>query len=78
MPLTPLALYLDTTYANPRFKFAPQADAIRFCADAAAAELSRDGERVLILVATYSMGKERVLVAIHRATGRLIGVDETK
>ena len=58
-------LYLDTTFANPRYTFPSQPAAI-----AAAVALSRpyEGDRgTLLLFGMYTIGKERLFLAVARA-----------
>ncbi|EDQ88949.1 uncharacterized protein MONBRDRAFT_8472, partial [Monosiga brevicollis MX1] len=71
-------LYLDTTYANPKYTFPPQEDTIEFCARTIAAELEAHRGRTLVLVATYSIGKEKILLRAHELVGARVEVTERK
>ncbi|KAK9454109.1 beta-lactamase-like protein [Dipodascopsis uninucleata] len=82
------AIYLDTTYLNPKYSFPHQADVVSSCAEITHS-LSRDSsfaykllnqsrsvissvadplssQRLLIIVGTYSIGKERMALGIAR------------
>ena len=60
-------LYLDTTYAEPRHRFPTQAAAIAEVV--AQCRLLYESQRTLVLFGTYSIGKERVFLAVARALG---------
>lgn len=71
-------LYLDNTYCAPRFDFPPQDDMIEFIADRVRAEVDalaaepRAFRRLRVLIGTYKIGKERILVAVaHRCACRV-------
>jgi len=53
-------LYLDTTYCSTRKVLPRQSDAIQFIADRCQSLLAEGGDLV-ILIGTYSIGKERIL-----------------
>mmetsp|Transcript_10741 Transcript_10741/g.40352 ORF Transcript_10741/g.40352 Transcript_10741/m.40352 type:complete len:1482 (-) Transcript_10741:96-4541(-) len=61
-------LYLDTTYANPKYRFAPQDVSVSYVAEEIAKSHEENqrlaGGRMLILVATYVIGKEKILMSI--------------
>ncbi|KAJ4290113.1 DNA cross-link repair protein PSO2/SNM1 [Collariella sp. IMI 366227] len=68
--------YLDTTYLNPRYSFPPQDDVIRACAELCTQlnkSLLANDDRMwnaLLrrqLCGTYSIGKERICVAVAQA-----------
>ncbi|GAM90961.1 hypothetical protein ANO11243_090080 [Dothideomycetidae sp. 11243] len=63
--------YLDTTYLNPKYAFPSQEAVIKACADMCVS-LSRRANakhrgRLLVIVGTYSIGKERICLGIARA-----------
>jgi hypothetical protein len=60
-PLT--AVFLDTTYCDPNYAFAKQADVISCIAQAVQ---RKQGPKVLFLVGTYSIGKERICKEIAK------------
>ncbi|KAL9231305.1 hypothetical protein vseg_006547 [Gypsophila vaccaria] len=77
------AVFLDTTYCNPKFVFPLQEESIDYAVsviDRISSENCDDNDRrrVLFLVATYVVGKERILVEISRRCGRKICVDSRK
>ena len=69
--------YLDTTYANPRHRFPPQNECVEYIASqvdkATAAE-----PRLLVVVGAYTIGKERVQLAIAERCGFKIFVDRQR
>lgn len=67
-------VHLDTTFCDPRYDFPPQADAVHAAADIAA----RAGPHTLVLVATYTLGKERVLLGIARRCGVRVAVEPAR
>ncbi|KAJ8606641.1 hypothetical protein CTAYLR_008379 [Chrysophaeum taylorii] len=60
-------VYLDTTYASPRWDFPAQEDACRTIAEVVASS----PPRTLFVVGTYSLGKENAVDAAIRASGGL-------
>ena len=60
-------MHLDTTYCDPRYVFPPQEVVISQVIDAARAENARTKGRCLFFFGTYSIGKERVFVAVAEA-----------
>jgi len=56
------AIYLDTTYLNPQYCFPPQPQVIKACADLVTSKTSP-----LVVVGTYSIGKERLFLALAEA-----------
>lgn len=75
------AVFLDTTYCNPKFAFPSQEESIDYVASTI--ERIRDEnkvseERILILIATYVIGKERILLEISRRLNCLLHVDSRK
>lgn len=86
-------LYLDTTYCRPKHTFPPQEDSIAYVVDVARKELAAEGQqeapgepsapqkgrwRTLILVATYGIGKERILTALRASLGHRIYARDDK
>ncbi|XXG83806.1 hypothetical protein AAC387_Pa10g1480 [Persea americana] len=73
-------VFLDTTYCNPKFVFPSQDESMRYIVETV--ERIRDeeglGNSVLFLVATYVVGKERILVEIARRCNCLVYVDGRK
>eukprot|EP00762_Andalucia_godoyi_P003095 ANDGO_00987.mRNA.1 DNA cross-link repair protein SNM1 len=60
-------LFLDTTYCAPRHVFPPQSTVLSKIVEVVVAErLKHAGKNVLILIGAYSIGKERVAMAIAR------------
>ncbi|XP_010248167.1 PREDICTED: DNA ligase 6-like [Nelumbo nucifera] len=75
------AVFLDTTYCNPKFVFPSQDDSVNYIVEAIErirAENQRLRESVLFLIATYVVGKERILVEISRRCNCMIHVDSRK
>jgi DNA ligase 1 len=75
------AVFLDTTYCNPKFIFPPQEESVDYVVNAIKRmkqESVATGERVLCLIATNVVGKERILLEIAQRCGCLIHVDGRK
>ncbi|KAL3527003.1 hypothetical protein ACH5RR_011659 [Cinchona calisaya] len=75
------AVFLDTTYCNPKFVFPGQQESIDYIVgviDRIGAENEGGVKNVLFLVATYVIGKEKILVEISRRCKRKIHVDGRK
>ena len=66
-------LYVDSTFADPEFSFPPQEEAIEEVLEI----VRRDPERETI-VASYTIGKDRVLRAIYEEFGRPFYMLSTK
>ena len=62
------ALYLDTTYANPKYDFPAQVDACDEIKRIVREELRRE-PKTLFLCNTYSVGKENAFDAVVDASG---------
>ncbi|WOH10273.1 hypothetical protein DCAR_0729740 [Daucus carota subsp. sativus] len=74
-------VYLDTTYCNPKFVFPVQDESVDYIVEAInriGVENVDKSKSVLFLVATYVIGKERILVEIARRCNRKIHVDRRK
>lgn len=61
-------LYLDTTYCNPRYKFPSKEDVLSYVVRITK-EFLRKQPRTLIVVGSYSIGKECVYLAIAKSLG---------
>lgn len=75
------AIFLDTTYCNPKFVFPVQDESIDYIVkviDRIGIENEGRLKSVLFLVATYVIGKERILLEISRRCNRKIYVDGRK
>lgn len=75
------AIFLDTTYCNPKFVFPSQEESVEYVASVVeriGGEYKESGKSVLFLVATYVVGKERILLEIARRCHRKIHVDSRK
>uniref|UniRef100_A0A0E0JMJ9 DNA ligase (ATP) n=1 Tax=Oryza punctata TaxID=4537 RepID=A0A0E0JMJ9_ORYPU len=75
------AVFLDTTYCNPKYTFPPQEESVEYVVNAikrVKEESGAAGERVLCLIATYVVGKERILLEVARRCGCKIHVDSRK
>ncbi|XP_022771969.1 DNA ligase 6 isoform X3 [Durio zibethinus] len=73
------AIFLDTTYCDPKFVFPSQEESVDYVVsvvDRIGKEFEK--ERVLFLVATYVVGKEKILVEVARRCKRKICVDGRK
>ncbi|KAK6255780.1 hypothetical protein SCA6_017085 [Theobroma cacao] len=73
------AIFLDTTYCDPKFVFPSQEESIDYVVsvvDGIGKEFEK--KRVLFLVATYVVGKEKILVEVARRCQRKICVDGWK
>ncbi|XP_015699323.1 DNA ligase 6 isoform X2 [Oryza brachyantha] len=75
------AVFLDTTYCNPKFTFPSQEESLDYVVNTIKRvkdERGAAGERVLYLIATYVVGKERILLEVARRCGCKIHVDSRK
>ena len=70
------ALYLDTTYLKPAYRFPTQAAAVRHVVDTC--RLLQPNQRTLVLFGSYSIGKERVFLQVSRELGVPIHVERQK
>lgn len=82
-------LYLDTTYLDPSRKFPPQQTVIDTCAQLCSYLQSRPArydfffqrnlkQKILVLVGTYTIGKERIAVGIAKALNTKIWATPSK
>lgn len=75
------AVFLDTTYCNPKFVFPSQEESIDYVTgvvERIGAENEGKLKNVLFLVATYVIGKEKILLEISRKCNRKIHVSDRK
>ncbi|KAG5535352.1 hypothetical protein RHGRI_023200 [Rhododendron griersonianum] len=75
------AVFLDTTYCDPKFLFPSQEESIEYIVSVIerfGVENEGSVKSVLFLVATYVIGKERILLEIARRCKRKILVDSRK
>lgn len=70
------AVFLDTTYCHPKFVFPSQDESVNYVVDSVAECDGDDG--VLFLVATYVIGKERILLELARRLRKKVHVDARK
>lgn len=70
-------LYLDTTYASPRYAFPPQKEVLETVATAVSKEIAGKN-KCLVLVGAYSIGKERMALAIAQRLQSKIHVDRRR
>jgi hypothetical protein len=70
------ALFLDTTYANPAYAFPPQEACIEAVVQMALQHARDPG--VLLLFGSYSVGKERLFMAVAKALDEPVYVDKAK
>lgn len=71
-------LFLDTTYADPRYSFPPQETILENAVAAARREDARTRHRCLYFFGTYSIGKEKVFLAVAEALDLHIYADKRK
>ncbi|CAL9159626.1 unnamed protein product [Musa hybrid cultivar] len=75
------AVFLDTTYCNPKFVFPSQEESVEYIVNTVKRFKEQNegsGESVLFLIATYVIGKEKILLEISRRCGCLLQVDNRK
>lgn len=71
-------LHLDTTYCDPKYDFPRQKDVLAGVVEAARQEDRRTRGRCLFFFGTYSIGKERVFLAVAAALNLHIYADRRK
>ncbi|KAL0801119.1 hypothetical protein Bca101_056295 [Brassica carinata] len=74
-------VFLDTTYCNPKFVFPTQEESVDYVIsviDKIDEESTETEKKVLFLVATYVVGKEKILDEISKRCKRKIFVDARK
>ncbi|KAL5722076.1 hypothetical protein ACHQM5_005642 [Ranunculus cassubicifolius] len=72
------SVFLDTTYCNPKFVFPEQDESVNYVVETIERVRSEEKNNVLFLVATYVIGKEKILLEIAKRCGCLIYVDARK
>ncbi|XP_014787431.1 uncharacterized protein LOC106881526 isoform X2 [Octopus bimaculoides] len=70
-------LYLDTTYCDPDYMFPEQQEVLDFCVSLVKSFL-KENPQTLVVVGTYTIGKEKVFLALAEAIGSKIGVTQEK
>lgn len=70
-------LYLDTTYCDPSYTFPPQQEVIDFAVSLVHKKL-KENQKTLIVCGSYTIGKERIFVAIANALNTKICVTREK
>ncbi|XP_017289462.1 DNA cross-link repair 1A protein [Kryptolebias marmoratus] len=70
-------LYLDTTYCSPEYTFPTQQEVISFAASTAF-ELVTLNPRTLVVCGSYSVGKEKVFLALAEALGSKVCLSRDK
>ncbi|XP_044468176.1 DNA ligase 6 isoform X2 [Mangifera indica] len=75
-------VFLDTTYCNPKFVFPSQEESVEYIVNVikrVGGECGNvSGESVLFLIATYVIGKEKILLEVSRKCNTKILVDARK
>jgi DNA cross-link repair 1A protein len=68
-------LFLDTTFLSPKYNFPPQEITLQAAAEIA---LKEDKPGTLIVIGTYQIGKEKVLLSVAKALGKKVYVNPDK
>jgi hypothetical protein len=67
-------IYLDTTYSHPKHQFQTQDAAVNEIADEAEKAIGGEkGGDCLLLLSSYKIGKEKVMLEVARRTGDSCG-----
>ncbi|XP_071793455.1 uncharacterized protein [Asterias amurensis] len=70
-------LYLDTTYLDPQYDFPTQAAVMEYAAQVAV-DAVKQNSKTLLLCGTYTIGKEKIFIAIAEALGCKIFITKDK
>lgn len=70
-------LYLDTTYCSPEYSFPSQHEVIQFAINTAFETVTLN-PWALVVCGTYSIGKEKIFLAIANVLGSKVGMSKEK
>ncbi|TMW60372.1 hypothetical protein Poli38472_000414 [Pythium oligandrum] len=71
-------VYLDTTYADPKYTFPTQEASIEHTLSLVTKHMNAGGDKVLFLFGSYSIGKERLFMEAARKWQRKVCVSKAK